>query len=58
MVHLSRRNAACQIFAPNIAQAHVINHLKGEEAKGQTRNVLEETARIDWRSISIRSTQT
>lgn len=34
-----------QIFAPDIQQYHVINHLKGEESP-EKRNVLEESARI------------
>ncbi len=32
-------------FAPNIEQVHVINHLNGE-VENETRNVLEESARI------------
>lgn len=35
-----------KIFAPDKDQHHVINHLKGEEVVGATRNVLEESARI------------
>ena len=34
-----------QCFAPDIDQHHVINHLTGEET-GETRNVLQEAARI------------
>jgi enhancing lycopene biosynthesis protein 2 len=33
-------------MAPNIDQMHVINHLAGEPAEGETRNVLVESARI------------
>ena len=37
--------ANAEIFAPNINQHHVVNHLNGEE-KNEARNVLEESARI------------
>lgn len=37
--------ATYECFAPNIAQAHVVNHLT-QQAKNETRNVLEESARI------------
>lgn len=37
--------ASYQIFAPNIDQHHVVNHLTGEEMN-QNRNVLVEAARI------------
>lgn len=35
-----------QCFAPNIEQMHVINHLTGEVAEGESRNVLVEAARL------------
>jgi enhancing lycopene biosynthesis protein 2 len=35
-----------QCFAPNVEQLHVINHLTGEVAEGETRNVLVEAARL------------
>lgn len=35
-----------QIFAPNIDQHHVVNHLTGEEVANDSRNVLVESARI------------
>ena len=40
----TKANIIC--MAPDIAQLHVINHLKGEESAGETRNVLVESARI------------
>ncbi len=40
-----KQGATYQIFAPNINQHHVINHLTGEEMN-ETRNVLVEAARI------------
>ena len=45
---LALDRAGCKIvmMAPNIPQMHVVNHLTGEEAKGETRNVLVESARI------------
>ncbi len=42
---LEQAGAIYQCFAPNIAQAHVINHVTGEEMSEQ-RNVLIESARI------------
>ena len=46
MLALARAGVSYQCVAPNMAQAHVINHLSGEEAKGESRNVLVEAARI------------
>ncbi|XP_014675702.1 PREDICTED: ES1 protein homolog, mitochondrial-like [Priapulus caudatus] len=46
MVHLSRGGVKMQLFAPDIDQMHVVNHLTGNPADGQRRNVLEESARI------------
>jgi enhancing lycopene biosynthesis protein 2 len=46
MLALSRAGVSYQCLAPNINQAHVINHLTGQEAKGESRNVLVEAARI------------
>ena len=43
---LEQRGAAYQCMAPNIEQMHVINHLTGEPAEGESRNVLVEAARI------------
>ncbi|NQV03645.1 MAG: isoprenoid biosynthesis glyoxalase ElbB [Bacteroidia bacterium] len=45
LLAIDNQGAACQCFAPDMQQAHVINHLKGEESD-ETRNVLEESARI------------
>ncbi len=45
MLAISRSGATYEIFAPNIPQAHVINHLTGEVMK-ESRNVLVESARI------------
>ena len=45
LVGLSRLGAEVQVYAPDRPQAHVVNHLKGEEQQ-QQRNVLEESARI------------
>lgn len=46
LLALSRLGIDVQCMAPNIDQAHVINHLKGEVAQGEKRNVLVESARI------------
>ena len=45
LVGLSRLGAQYQVFAPNRNQAHVVNHLTGEE-EANTRNVMQESARI------------
>jgi enhancing lycopene biosynthesis protein 2 len=45
MLAIARQGASYELFAPNIDQAHVINHLTGEEMP-ETRNVLVESARI------------
>jgi enhancing lycopene biosynthesis protein 2 len=42
---ISRKGASYEIFAPDIPQHHVINHLTGKEMN-ETRNVLVESARI------------
>jgi len=43
---LDRAGAEVQCFAPNIEQMHVINHLTGEVAEGESRQVLVEAARL------------
>ncbi|XP_037686650.1 glutamine amidotransferase-like class 1 domain-containing protein 3A, mitochondrial [Choloepus didactylus] len=52
LVHLSRAGAAVEIFAPDVAQMHVIDHIKGQPSEGETRNVLAESARIARGKIS------
>jgi len=46
LLALSRAGVHSQCLAPNVNQSHVINHLTGEVATGETRNVLVEAARI------------
>ena len=46
LLALEQQSASYQCFAPNIDQLHVVNHLTGEVAEGETRNVLVEAARI------------
>ncbi len=46
LLYLDQQGAEAVCLAPNIPQMHVINHLKGEVAEGETRNVLVESARI------------
>ena len=43
---LEQQGASYQCFAPDREQMHVINHLTGEPAGGESRNVLVEAARI------------
>ncbi len=45
LLAIARNGAEYQCFAPDVNQAHVINHLTGEEMP-ETRNVLIEAARI------------
>ena len=46
LLAIDRAGAEAVCMAPNIPQMHVINHLVGEPAKGESRNVLIESARI------------
>jgi len=46
LLALDRAGAEAVCMAPNIKQYHVVNHLAGEESKGEARNVLTESARI------------
>lgn len=46
LLNLETRGVDYQCFAPDIEQMHVINHLSGEVAEGESRNVLVEAARI------------
>jgi enhancing lycopene biosynthesis protein 2 len=46
LLAIDRAGAEAVCMAPNIRQRHVINHLTGEESKGEERNVLVESARI------------
>ncbi len=45
LLAINQNGAEYQCFAPDMDQAHVINHLTGEEM-AETRNVLVESARI------------
>ncbi len=45
LMSISRQGASYQCFAPDVNQAHVVNHLTGVEM-AETRNVLVESARI------------
>ena len=45
MLAIARKGAQYQCFAPDVEQAHVVNHLNGEEMN-EKRNVLVESARI------------
>ena len=46
LLAIEQEGASYQCFAPDIEQLHVVNHLTGEVAEGETRNVLVESARI------------
>ena len=46
LLAIDRNGAAAVCMAPNVAQMHVVNHLTGEVAAGENRNVLVEAARI------------
>ncbi|MCF7201473.1 isoprenoid biosynthesis glyoxalase ElbB [Pseudomonas oligotrophica] len=45
LLRLDQRGASVQCFAPDIPQAHVVNHMTGEEMP-ESRNVLTEAARL------------
>lgn len=45
MLAISQQGAEYQCFAPDINQAHVVNHITGEEMN-ESRNVMVEAARI------------
>lgn len=46
LLAIDRAGAEAVCMAPNVDQMHVINHLVGKPAEGETRNVLVESARI------------
>jgi enhancing lycopene biosynthesis protein 2 len=46
LLHLDDLGASYQCFAPDKPQHHVVNHAKGEEMAGETRNCLVEAGRI------------
>ncbi|MCF8382468.1 MAG: isoprenoid biosynthesis glyoxalase ElbB [Chlorobium sp.] len=46
LLAIERAGAEAVCLAPDIVQHHVVNHLTGEIAAGETRNVLVESARI------------
>lgn len=54
LLAIAQAGAEYEIFAPDIAQHHVINHISGEET-AETRNVLIESARIARGKISTLS---
>lgn len=46
LLALDRAGAEVICMAPDVDQLHVVNHLTGEVAEGESRNVLVESARI------------
>ncbi|HWR01951.1 MAG TPA: isoprenoid biosynthesis glyoxalase ElbB [Chlorobaculum sp.] len=46
LLYLDQAGAQAVCFAPDIDQHHVVNHLTGNAAEDETRNVLVESARI------------
>ncbi|RIK11345.1 MAG: isoprenoid biosynthesis protein ElbB [Acidobacteria bacterium] len=46
LLALQKSGASYQCLAPDIDQMHVVDHVAGEPAAGETRNVLKEAARI------------
>ena len=46
LLALDKAGAKVICMAPDVSQMHVINHMKGEPAAGENRNVLIESARI------------
>jgi len=56
LLRLAQRGATVSVFAPDIDQHHVVNHLTGEVVTDQSRNVLTESARIARGEIAALST--
>ena len=46
LLSLDQRDAEVICMAPDVNQMHVVNHKAGEPADGESRNVLDESARI------------
>lgn len=46
LLALDEANASYTVVAPDVEQAHVINHHTGKQVTGESRNVLVEAARI------------
>ncbi len=46
LLRLDQLGAEVTCLAPDVEQMHVVNHLSGEPKKNESRNVLEEAARI------------
>ncbi|KPL09408.1 hypothetical protein AMJ85_06670 [candidate division BRC1 bacterium SM23_51] len=46
LLAIDNAGAEAVCVAPNVDQMHVVNHVTGQPAEGQRRNVLEEAARI------------
>ena len=52
LLFLDRRGAKVTAMAPNVAQMHVVDHVKGQPTSGENRNVLAEAARITRGAIA------
>ncbi|TVP50722.1 MAG: isoprenoid biosynthesis protein ElbB [Halomonas sp.] len=52
LLRLDQLGLGYRCFAPDIDQHHVVNHLTQEEAEGEQRNVLQESARLARGEIS------
>ncbi|XP_078002695.1 putative glutamine amidotransferase-like class 1 domain-containing protein 3B, mitochondrial isoform X1 [Phascolarctos cinereus] len=46
LVHLSRGGAEFKMYAPDVPQMHVVDHITGQPTQNEKRNVLVEAARI------------
>jgi len=46
LLALDQHGASFQCVAPNAPQHHVVSHVTGKVAEGQTRNIMEEAGRI------------
>src|SRR5512136_571554 len=52
LLFLDRKGAKVTVMAPDVPQMHVVDHQKGEPAKGEHRNVLAEAARISRGNVT------
>ncbi len=52
LLYLDQEGAEVSMFAPDMVQRDVVNHLTGEAVEGASRNILEESARIARGKVS------
>src|SRR5690625_2274678 len=53
LLRLDQLGLGYRCFAPDIMQHHVVDHLGGEVVEGESRNVLQESARLARGNIAL-----